>query len=201
MNTVATHMLTIRLALARFGWANVLACLLCIGGMAAWGWGMPRLHTLMQMQQQAISAARQSLHTAGTPPPPPARPLAEERLANFYDNLGEKRYAEQQVKTLFAVAGKTQLTLKQAEYKPAFDKNGQYYTYQIVLPVKGSYGAIRRFCEQTLLAIPFASLDEISFKRDAIGSRMLEAKLRFTLYLAGPASPVQAESAGKGDQS
>ena len=34
-----------------------------------------------------------------------------------------------------------------------------------------------------LMAIPFASLDEINFRRDAIGSRTLEAKLRFTLYL------------------
>lgn len=201
MNAVAIHMLTIRLALARFGWANILACLLCIGGMAAWAWGVPRLHARMQMQQQAISAAQKSLHAASRPTPSPARPLAEERLANFYDNLGEKPYAEQQVKTLFAIAGKTQLTLKQAEYKPAFDKNGQYYTYQIVLPVKGSYGAIRQFCEQTLLAIPFASLDEISFKRDAIGSRMLEAKLRFTLYLAGAASSAQAVNAGKGEKS
>jgi hypothetical protein len=35
-----------------------------------------------------------------------------------------------------------------------------------------------------LRAIPFASLDDISFKRDAIGTANVEARLRLTLYLA-----------------
>lgn len=202
MNALAAHMLTVRLALTRFGWANIFACILCVNGITGWVSGIPHLHAQLRMLWQAISVARQPLQEAGKLTPAPApRPLAEERLASFYDNLGEKRHAEQQVKTLFAVAGKTQLTLNQAEYKLAFDKNGQYYTYQIVLPVKGTYGAIRQFCEQTLLAIPFASLDEISFKRDAIGSRTLEAKLRFTLYLAGAASPAQMANVAKDEKS
>ena len=74
--------------------------------------------------------------------------------------------------------------MSRADYKFGADRNGRYRTYQIVLPVKGSYSAIRQFCEQTLLAIPFASLDEMNFKRDAIGSSTLEAKLHFTVYLA-----------------
>jgi hypothetical protein len=33
------------------------------------------------------------------------------------------------------------------------------------------------------LAIPFASLDQIDFKRDSVNNPNLEAKLRITLYL------------------
>jgi Tfp pilus assembly protein PilO len=183
-----TMTLQLRLALMRFGWSNGIAAFICAIGAASWLWGMPHLHAQIDARQNALSRARQSLQAADSPEAVVKRPKAEERLANFYENLGEKAYAEQQVKTLFASAEKSGLSLNQAEYKLAFDKNGGYYTYLINLPVKGSYGAIRQFCEQVLLAIPFASLDEISFKRDAISNRTLEAKLRFTLYLAAPAS-------------
>lgn len=180
LNLLGLH---IRLALMRFGWSNGIAGMLCIAGAAGWLWGMPYLRILADAQQKAVSRAQQSLRSAESPAPAVQRSVAEERLANFYDSLGEKRYAEQQVKTLFAIAAKTGLTLNQAEYKFAFDRNGRYHSYQINLPIKGAYGAIRQFCEQMLLAIPFASLDKIHFKRDAIASPMLEAKLRITLYL------------------
>jgi hypothetical protein len=192
--TLRPYLLSARLAIARFGWLSNLACLLCMAGLAAWGWGVPQLRAQLDLQRHAISAVRQAMLQADIPAPPPARPIAEERLANFYDVLGDRRYAEQQIKTLFAIAAKAQLALSQAEYRPAFDRNGRYHTYQIVLPVKGSYAAIRQFCEQTLLAIPFASLDEMSFRRDAIGNRVLEAKLHITLYLGDPNSPAQAGS-------
>jgi hypothetical protein len=116
--------------------------------------------------------------------------MARQNLSDFYDALGEQRYAEQQVKTLFALAAKTGLSLDQGEYKLAFERNSQVYSYQIQLPVKGSYQAIWQFCRQTLSAIPFASLDEVSFKRDAIADATLEARLRFTVYLKGVAKVV-----------
>ena len=51
------------------------------------------------------------------------------------------------------------------------------------LPVKGSYGAIWQFALGALRAIPFASLDDIGFRRDSIGDPVVEARLRLTLYL------------------
>lgn len=192
-STLRLQALRVQLALIRFGWFNGFVCLLCAAGIVAWFWGMPQFRTQAKAQQQAITIARQALEQADVPAPPLARSVAEERLENFYDLLGEERYAEQQIKTLFVLAGKTQLSLSQADYKPAIDKNGRYHTYQIILPVKGPYTAIRQFCEQLLLTIPFASLDEINFKRDAIGSRVLEARLRITLYLADTTSPRQSD--------
>jgi len=110
---------------------------------------------------------------------------SELRMQQFYATLGENGYAEQQLKTMFELASKSGLKLNQGEYKSSFDRNDETEAYQIQLPVVGPYPAIREFCESVLLAIPFASLDEISFKREAISSNNLEAKLRFTLYLSG----------------
>jgi len=52
------------------------------------------------------------------------------------------------------------------------------------------------------LAIPFASLDEINFKRDAVTNPLLDAKLRFTFYLdrdQGMHNLTQDKSSGSPD--
>lgn len=177
------------LATARLGVMNVIACVLAASAVLVWTWAIPALRDGLESQEHAIAGARRALDAMAEVPPEPPKTQAEERLALFYDNLGEKAYAEQQLKTLFAVATKYNLVLSHAEYKPAHDKNGGFHTYQVHLPVKGPYPAIRQFCEQVLLAIPFASLDEMAFKRESVGNPALEAKLRFTLYLSGETSP------------
>ncbi len=190
--------LRVQLALARWGLINGVTCLLFLAGAMAWCWWLPYARAQLKMQigtqQQAISQARLALHPVAGTAPIIALPVAEQHLADFYDALGEQRYSEQQIKTLFALAAKTGIRLTQAEYKSALDKNGRYRTYQIVLPVKGSYAQIRQFCEMTLLAIPFASLDEVSFKRDAIASAMLDAHVRFTLYLNDEAGAMNSHT-------
>lgn len=182
MRSLQLVAIDIRLTLMRLGWTNSIACLISAVGILAWLWAVPHLRTQMTAQQQVLAKAKEMLDSANAEPPVSPRPVAEQRLASFYDSLGEGRYAEQQIKTLFAIAKKANLIISQAEYRWDSDKNGRYQTYQILLPVKGSYGAIRQFCEQTLLTIPFASLDEMNFKREAIANSTLEAKLRITLY-------------------
>jgi hypothetical protein len=141
----------------------------------------------------AARAARLAAAPASTPTPTaglatqpaPAVPLAPplDNLDAFYAALGPSRYAGQQVKTLFSLAAKNGLALSQGEYKTGYDRNARVTAYQVNLPVKGSYSAIWQFAMGALRAIPFASLDEISFRRDAIGDPAVEARLRLTLYL------------------
>ena len=173
--------LRLRLALRALGPVGCGAAALCLAGALALAWLLPE--RALQRERRAVA-----LSLAALPPPPPAvlAPPAtpDANLALFYDALGERRYAEQQVKTLFALAAKTGLVLSQGEYKSAFEPNGRFHTYQVSLPVKGSYGAIWQFGMLALRAMPFASLDEISFRRDTIGAPVVEARLRLTLYLA-----------------
>lgn len=198
-NPLGILALQLRIAVARFGWSNSIAALLCGVAAVAWLWGIPYLHERARTQQRAALRVLHALQAAALPAPVAAPVPAVQHLADFYEVLGEPGYAEQQVKTLFALAAKSGLTLNQAEYKLADDKNGRYQTYQILLPLKGDYQNIRQFCEQTLLTIPFASLDEINFKREAIASRTLEAKLHFTLYLNAAAhARTRNESAAGG---
>ncbi|NHZ41010.1 hypothetical protein F1609_12700 [Massilia sp. CCM 8693] len=176
--TLSRLALRARLAVAARGPFFCGACVLLLAGGAAVIWLLPQ-HAL-QAQRHAVA-----LGLARMPPPveKPAPVIANENLALFYATLGEKRYAEQQVKTLFGIAAKSGLSLSQGDYKAGYDRNARLHTYQVTLPVKGSYGAIWKFTILSLRAIPFASLDEISFKRDNLGEAALEARVRMTFYL------------------
>jgi hypothetical protein len=193
--------LQLRFALTRFGWGNGLACLLLLIGVAAWLSWLPHLRHQRDSQKRELSKVTRSLAMPEVKAAPIALPRNEQNMTDFHQALGETRYAEQQVKTLFAIAAKVGLVLSQGEYKAGFDRNGRFHSYQILLPVKGSYSVIRQFCQQTLLAIPFASLDEITFKRDNIANPTLEAKLHLTLFLSGPvpstANSADADAANK----
>lgn len=186
MNAIALYalLLRLRLSLAALGPVAGVALPLCLAAALALAWLLPE--RALQNRRHAVA-----LNQALTPPAPPMPLLApagpDHNLELFYATLGERRYAEQQVKTLFALAAKTGLVLSQGEYNGAYEQNGRFYTYQVNLPVKGSYGAIWRFGMLALRAIPFASLDEISFRRDTIGQPAVEARVRLTFYLADPA--------------
>lgn len=172
-----------RIALTRIGWLNMFAIAMLLAGLIGGGWLIYFLQAQVQEPVRSLQRAEQALRASARSADELLRSLPQERVNAFYDVLGDRRYAEQQIKTLFAVAAKNGLTLAQGEYRATYDKPSRLTSYQVSLPVRGSYEAIRLFCEQALLAAPFASLDDIAFKRDAIANRTLEAKVRFTLYL------------------
>ena len=134
--------------------------------------------------EQEYAAARNLAAVPAPPPPPAAPPSADQNLAHFYGALGERRQVERQLKALFALAAKNGLVLRQGEYRSSYDRTAKLYTYQLNLPVTGKYAAIWQFAFDALRAVPHASLDDVSFRRDAIGIDTVEARLRMTLYLS-----------------
>ena len=102
---------------------------------------------------------------------------------NFYAQLGQVKFVEEQIKTLHELARDSGIAIQQASYKLTQTADPSIVSYTIQLPVKGPYLSIRKFSESFLLAVPFASLDEINLKRDNIQSVQVDTKLRFTLFL------------------
>ena len=189
---LAQHLLQIHLRLKRMGWANIVVALifsLAIAGQWLW---LPFKQTEQAALQKTLDKIQAALRAPADQKPAAPKPMAERNLIRFYDSLGEKSFVEQQVHTMFAIADQAGLSLKQGEYKLSFDKNGGFYTYQALLPMKGTYAQLRQFCEQTLLQIPFSSLDEISFKRDQIANRNLEARVKMSFYLSDADSVAEA---------
>ena len=180
----ATLLLRLQLMVRR---AGPLACagalgLLLAGAALAW---------LLPQRSNQAAQFKAALAKASAPQPQATVQAAtpDQNLAAFYDALGEKRFAEQQVKALFGLAAKAGLTLSQGDYKSETDISGKFSTYQVTLPVKGSYGAIWQFALSVLASMPFAALDEIAFRRETIGEPVLEARLRLTFYLVNGGQP------------
>jgi hypothetical protein len=148
------------------------------GGALAW---TLQAHDLLGRERALV---RQAAALPVRPVEPAVDHALEDNLALFRHTLGERRYAEQQVRALFGLADKAGLVLRQGEYREVYNQSARLYAYQVTLPVKGNYRTIWDFALQVLRAVPFASLDDIGFTRDAIGEPNVEARLRFTFYLA-----------------
>ena len=186
MNAVAlsNSLLQLRLALTRRGLPALAGVALCVIGAVALAWYLPQLRGQRELDARAIAP---TVILAPLTAPPPT---ADQNLIAFYDNLGDRHDVEEQVKTIFALAAKSGLVLASGQYKTSYDPNSAVHSYQVSLPVRGDYRAVWQFALQVLATIPFASLDEIGFKREAITDASVEAHLRFTLYLKkGAARP------------
>lgn len=172
--------LRLRLALRRVNpvAAAILACL--FAGALATGWLLGARDKL----DLEYAAARLQARAPAPAAPPAPPPTSDQNLAAFYGALGERRGVERQLKEVFAIAAKNGLSLQQGEYRNSYERGAKLYTYQVNLPVKGSYTAIWQFAFDTLRALPHVSLDDVSFRRDSIGDPIVEARLRMSFYLA-----------------
>lgn len=122
-----------------------------------------------------------------------AGPSNARNLERFMSTLGDPQHTEQQIQSLFAIAKGLQLTLPQGSYRFNCDSGNEVCRYRIELPVRGSYVRIRGFLDELLMVIPFASIDDLTFKREAITDEDIDVRVSLSLYtrnklnlLAGP---------------
>ena len=185
--TPAAWLLRARLLLRRIDPLVSLAALLVVLCAACLAALLPARQQLARDYAAARVAARAPLPPRTAPSAPP--PSSDQNLELFYATLGERRGVERQLKDVFALAARHGLALDQGEYRSAQDRNARVLTYQVNLPVRGSYGAIWQFAMDVLRAIPHAALDDVAFRRDSVDDAGVEARLRLTLYLAEGGKP------------
>jgi hypothetical protein len=102
------------------------------------------LHAEAKVQQAALVKAKTTLASPAVVVATP-KSVAEYRLGAFYTALAPTSDAEQQIKTIFAIASHQNLQLNLADYKMAANADGLYQSYQLQFPLSGSYAAIRQF--------------------------------------------------------
>jgi len=106
-----------------------------------------------------------------------------DRLAAFYAFFPAANTVPDWLEQVYAVADSSGVRLETGEYKLVEERGHRLAAYQMTLPVRGSYRQVREFVAGVLENVPAASLDEIGFRRDSVGSPAVEARLRFTIYL------------------
>ena len=169
------------------GWPGLLGTILILlAGIMSVTVVQPKHRQLSQLQQQnqplRIRIA-QAAH-AGIPATGTADELA--KFYSFFDGYPATHWLDK----IYAAAAAQNLLLQQGEYRMTADPIGKLARYQISLPVEGSYPQIRRFVAQVLTDVPIAALDDISFKRETVGSPQLAAHIKFTLFLSADSAGV-----------
>jgi membrane protein implicated in regulation of membrane protease activity len=169
-------LLPIELLVARGHALRLVALALCVAAAAAWAWqaqstarGTAQLRAALAAQKAGQGQLRPSTNA--------------DRRAAFEKLLGRGEDLEGYLGKVFAAAKKHGVSLTVGEYRLANDNAGGFRRYHMVLPVKGSFGAIQAFSQQVLLDLPFAALEEISLKRASIDANQVDAKTRFVLFL------------------
>lgn len=138
-----------------------------------------QLEAARQATWSARELARRAAHRGGMEAESDAS-----RLAVFYRALPPASSLPDWLSKVYRAARDQSIGLDRGEYKFGRDKGAKLAVYHINLPVRGSYVQIRKFVEQVLNQIPAAALEGISFKREDIGNRTVEARVGFSLYLA-----------------
>jgi len=178
--------LQLQIMLRRIGAIPAVACVMVVLGLAGW----VALAVLPNAESAALARqfheAQQQLRA--TPTRASEADAPQRALLAFDQVLGERSSVDPSLRKLFDEARRLGLGLEQGEYRWQSDRSSVTDRYQVRLTTKGSYSAVRAFCERTLLAVPFASLDELNLRREAIDDDAVMASLLFTLHLRGAAA-------------
>lgn len=95
-------------------------------------------------------------------------------------NAGDLRRVVEQAENQRA-----KIDLAKGEYQISSEPGAAFVKYEVVLPVKASYGTIRSFVAGVLNAVPHASLVELRLARQAASSKVLDARLHFVFIYRG----------------
>jgi len=181
---VTVSLLDFDMALRRESAPVWIACVLAAIASATYLLSIRPLEARIAERGQDLARIEKQARDA-QPADAPRTSLLEERLAAFNDTLCDRARLDAYVGSVFEQAAKQGLALAQAEYKLEHDKAGGFSAYQMTLPVRGPYPRLRRFVDATLAETGCAALDDVDFKREAIGATQTEAKLRFVFFLRG----------------
>ena len=186
------------IALWRHGWAWAVAALLASMAAGACVW-------LLQPLQQARDAALLELAQAhraravGQALPGPGAAIDDgARLQALQTLLQQGPEAGQIVRRMITLARAEQITLAQADYQQQANAGIGVTRVQITQPVRATYPELRRYIEAVLATTPNASLDQVVAKRDNVGQTQVEARLKWSLWIAQPATPSATNVSRKG---
>lgn len=83
---------------------------------------------------------------------------------------------------LIELAALQGVKLPNGDYRLMPGKDGLFDRYVLNLPVKGSYQTIRNYVTAVRREFPDLAVDDLTLRRENIGSTEVEAQLRFVLF-------------------
>ena len=111
---------------------------------------------------------------------------AGKRLAVFYASLPDPKGMLDAVEIIHRAAKANGVKLATGEYRLVREGSAKLLRYQITLPARASYPMLRTWIAEVMNTVPTVALNDISFKREDVGSEAVEASVRLTLFLRAP---------------
>ena len=171
----------LRYQLHRQGWLAAAGLCLVLLALALQFLWVDGLHARNEELREALRAQRQAQVKK-----PQASEDKAQRQAAFYASLPEATEATQAISVLNRAAAHHKVALVSAEYRVSKQGTGPLLRYQISVPLHADYVQLHAWLSEVLNALPNAALDDISFKRDDAGTQLLDARVRFTVFLRAP---------------
>lgn len=161
----------------RLGWPGLLGIVLALAAVAADIHFAAELEERNAALQSAIAQWRTRLAAQ-----PVDLPAAESRALSQLPGGSDLAPF---VSTVHAKARDRKIALEQGEYVWQGESGKRAARYRMQFPVRGSYPQLRGWAADVLSAQPELVLEEFSFRRDEIGSEMVDARVRFAVGVAG----------------
>lgn len=168
----------LRFLLARHGWPAAAGLAFIVGAALLQLAATQELRAQELASRDAQAALRQRLAAR-----PPAAQDDAQRLAAFGAALPDAAGTAVAVEAIHLAARAHGVSLAQGEYRLAREAGAPLARYQITLPARASYPALRAWLADTLNGVPAAALDEIALRREDAGNANVEARVRLTLFL------------------
>ena len=107
--------------------------------------------------------------------------------SGFTDRLPPSTAASAVIGQLEQLAHAHGIQLLRGQYAQTPVAGTSLLRWQLSLPIEAEYSNIMAFIAASLQAQPTLALDELKLKRDTINTSVLDADVRFNLYLREPA--------------
>ena len=88
-----------------------------------------------------------------------------------------------ELRKVFDIAQQHDFDLGEVSYKSERKQGERLERYHIDFSLDAPYPEIRLFLSELLVALPYVSLDQLSFDRDSVQSESVRANVRLTLHL------------------
>lgn len=183
---MADRLLNLMLARLRFLAANVpalplIAFLLVVAAALTQLFVLPVREAAIEAAERRLAGVERSTRRAAMERQA-ERATPEETRQRLLDRFPSQDQLNAELGRLLELAGKEGLQVPSGDYRLLPGKDGLFDRYVLNLPVKGSYLTIRRYVAAVRREFPDLAVEDISLRRENIGSNEVEAQLRFILF-------------------
>jgi hypothetical protein len=117
--------------------------------------------------------------------PPAARP--EDAAGKLVSSLPSREQMPAVLGQVLEQARSAGVRLATGHYAYSPPKAGQVARYELDFPLKAEYPSVRDFIDRILTAVPSAGLDKLDIERKAVGDTLVNADVRFVVFVRSEA--------------